>query len=227
MTNFKAVAKNLNVTFENDALLQEAFTHRSYLNEAGKNKASNERLEFLGDAILSFVISNYLFTTYPEYPEGQLTNVRSTIVKTETLAQISMSLNFGDYLLLSHGEEKSGGRNNISLLADTFEAFLGAVFLDKGIKAVEEFLGKTLIPKIPEIIKKELYSDYKSKLQEVVQEKSDVPPTYEIVKTEGPDHAKTFWVKVVLDGKDGQIGMGRSKQEAEQSAAAKQLEKMI
>ena len=223
---FAPLLNNLQITFKNKSLLEEAFTHRSYLNEAGRQRQSNERLEFLGDAILSFLISNYLFSTYPEHPEGILTNLRSTIVKTETLSDISVSLKFGDYLYLSRGEEKGGGRTNQSLLADTFEAFLGAVFLDQGIAAAKLFLEKQLISQIPEILQAQLHADYKSKLQEIVQEFSTTPPTYKVIKTEGPDHAKRFWVTVVIDNVMREVGEGKTKHDAEQAAAAKTLASM-
>lgn len=225
-SRYQSLLDKLQITFTNISLLEEAFTHRSYLNEAGKDRKSNERLEFLGDAILSFLVSHHLYLSYPHHPEGVLTNLRSTIVKTETLSSISDELKFGDYLLLSHGEEKGGGRHNPSLLADTFEAFLAALFMDQGLTAAKNFLKLILIPKIPEILANQLYADYKSKLQEIVQEYSKSPPTYKVVKTEGPDHAKLFWVMVVIDGDEKETGTGKSKQEAEQMAAAKTLEKM-
>lgn len=224
---FVPLLSKLNLKFTNPDLLKEAFTHRSYLNEVhDKNVKSNERLEFLGDAILSFIITFHLFKTYPYHPEGLLTNLRSTIVKTETLADIAKELDFGSFLLLSKGEEKSGGRSNLSLLADVFEAFISALFLDQGISRVERFLQIHLLPKITDIVQKQLYTDYKSRLQEIVQEFSKSPPTYEVVKTEGPDHAKFFWVRVIIDSVKHEMGTGKSKQEAEQAAAAKTLEKM-
>lgn len=217
--HFQPLLDKLSLKFINADLLMESFTHRSYLNEGGKNRASNERLEFLGDAILSFLVSHHLFTLYPDLPEGKLTNFRSTIVKTETLSMLAGELAFGKYLLLSKGEEKGGGRTNSSLLADTFEAFLGAVFLDQGLDAAKQFLSQVLYPRIADILKTQLHSDYKSALQEIVQVDSNMPPVYKVVKTDGPDHAKTFWVVVVIDGKEYETGEGKSKQEAEQQAA--------
>jgi len=226
MYEFQPLLTKLKVTFKNPQLLEEAFTHRSYLNEAGRARSSNERLEFLGDAILSFLVSHHLYDIYREHPEGILTNLRSTIVKTETLSDISQRLGFGQYLLLSKGEEKGGGRTNPSLLADTFEAFLGALFLDQGLTVAQKFLRQELFLLIPDILSKELNSDYKSKLQETVQEFSNMPPTYKVIKTEGPDHAKHFWVRVVVDGVEKEEGVGKSKQEAEQAAAAATLASM-
>ncbi len=224
--DYRSFLEKLGLSFHDLRLLEEAFTHRSYLNEAGKDRRSNERLEFLGDAILSFLISEYLFNTYSEYPEGVLTNIRSTIVKTETLASMAESLELGKYLFLSKGEEKGGGRSNPSLLADTFEALLGSLFVDQGLSAVKNFLSHILIPKVSEIVSRQLNTDYKSRLQELVQEFSPTPPTYKVIKALGPDHAKQFWVTVVVDAKEQEIGTGKSKQEAEQQAAAKTLEKM-
>jgi ribonuclease-3 len=224
--SFQKLLSQLDLELKNESLFEQAFTHRSYLNEAGKSRQSNERLEFLGDAILSHIVSQYLYSNYPEYSEGRLTHLRSTIVKTETLAEIASSLQFGKYLLLSKGEDKGGGRTNKSLLADTFEAVIGAVYLDSGFDQVKRFLEKVLFAKVDDIIRKEIDADYKSKLQEMVQITSDIPPTYKVIKTEGPDHNKQFWVAVVIDGVEGETGMGKSKQEAEQNAAARELEKM-
>jgi len=228
MSDLPQLLTKLNIQFNDKSLLETAFTHRSYLNEASKdkNRQSNERLEFLGDAILSFLISQYLFSQYPLEPEGLLTNLRSTVVKTETLAEIAGRLELGKYLLLSKGEEKGGGRQNISLLADTFEAFLAALLIDQGIDNVRNFLEKFLYPRIPQILHDQLHTDYKSKLQEIVQTKSSIPPTYKVVKTEGPDHAKQFWVAVIIDNNLGETGIGKSKQEAEQDAAHRTLEKL-
>lgn len=223
---FQSLLDKLKITFRNQILLETAFTHRSYLNEAGKNRQSNERLEFLGDSILSFLISQYLYQKFPHEPEGLLTNLRSSVVKTESLAQVAQNLNLGRYLLLSKGEEKGGGRKNISLLADTFEAFLAAIFLDQGLAVTTKFLEIYLYPKIPQILSDETFNDYKSKLQEIVQTTSQEPPSYKVVKTTGPDHAKQFWVVVVFDGKTQETGEGKSKQEAEQEAAHKTLVKM-
>lgn len=223
---FTDLLSQIKISFKDSNLLERAFTHRSFLNEGGKDLESNERLEFFGDAILSFLVSQHLYQTYPDYPEGMLTNVRSKIVKTETLASVAESLQFGTYLHLSHGEDKSGGRTNKSLLADTFEAFLGALYLDQGLTAAKSYLKSVLFPLIPAIIKTQLYSDYKSRLQEIVQVYSKVSPTYKVVKSEGPDHDKRFWVTVVIDDVEHEIGTGKSKQDAEQAAARLTLEKM-
>lgn len=226
MEELLKLLKKLKIKPKNADLYLTAFTHRSYLNESAQTVESNERLEFLGDAILSCIVSHYLYTQYPQHTEGVLTNMRSTVVRTVTLAQLSIELNFGTYLRLSKGEEEGGGRTNPSLLADTFEAFLGAVFLDQGMEASTSFLSRVLLVKVPTILEEKLHTDYKSKLQEIVQTFSRTAPTYKVVKTEGPDHAKRFWVRVVIDGIEHEEGIGRSKQEAQQQAAFKTLEKM-
>lgn len=218
--------RNIHVHFKNQTLLRQAFAHRSYLNESKDIQVSNERLEFLGDAVLSFLTSHYLYTTFPQYPEGILTNIRSSLVKTKSLSESATTLQLGDLLLLSRGEEESGGRTNPSLLADTFEALLGALFLDAGIEAAKAFVEHYVFPKADDVIKNKSYIDYKSLLQEIIQEKSKISPTYRVVKSHGPDHAKTFWVEAVEGETILGSGMGKSKQEAEQHAAANSLEKM-
>ncbi|MBI2404688.1 ribonuclease III [Candidatus Gottesmanbacteria bacterium] len=218
--------QTIGITFRDPNLLKEAFLHRSYLNEARGIKTSNERLEFLGDSVLSLLTSHFLYQTYPEFPEGTLTNIRSGLVKTTSLAHVAMTLNLGDLLFLSHGEEASGGRKNPSLLADTFEAILGAIYLDQGLDAARAFLTTYLFPKARDIVENESYLDFKSLLQEITQEESKISPIYRVTKSEGPDHAKTFWVEVVAGTKTLGEGKGKSKQEAEQAAAAFALEKL-
>jgi len=218
--------KSIGITFKDSELLQRAFIHRSHLNEDKTLHISNERLEFLGDAVLSFLTSHFLYAQYPDYPEGTLTNIRSSLVKTQSLAMVAQTLHLGDVLLLSHGEEASGGRQNPSLLADCFEALLGAIYLDQGIEKVRVFLSTYLFPQTKDIVAKKSYIDYKSLLQEIVQQESRISPTYQVVKSEGPDHAKTFWIQATVNGKVLGHGSGRSKQEAEQMAAQNALEKM-
>lgn len=226
MMTFEELQKKVGVTFKNPALLKLAFVHRSYLNETKGIHTSNERLEFLGDAVLSLLTSQFLYTTYPEYPEGTLTNIRSSLVKTTSLRDISKSLGLGELLFLSHGEEASGGRTNPSLLADVFEALLGAIYLDQGIDAARKFLDTYLFPNAKGIIAAKSYIDYKSLLQELVQQDSRISPTYHVVKSEGPDHARVFWVEARVAGSVLGSGSGKSKQEAEQGAAMASLEKM-
>ncbi len=223
---FDQLQQEIGITFRDQNLLLEAFVHRSYLNEARNIKESNERLEFLGDAVLSLLTSHFLYQAYPEFPEGTLTNIRSGLVKTTSLATAAQSLNLGELLFLSHGEEESGGRKNASLLADTFEALLGAIYLDQGLEVAGKFLQTHLFPKAHDIVEHKTYIDFKSLLQEVIQEESRVSPIYRVTKNEGPDHAKTFWVEVLSMERTLGEGMGKSKQEAEQAAAAQALEKM-
>jgi len=223
---FDELQSTIGVTFQDKELLQHAFYHRSYLNEAKHIKESNERLEFLGDAILSFLTSQFLYTTYPTYPEGVLTNIRSSLVKTKSLGESAKALGFGDLLFLSHGEEESGGRNNMSLLADSFEAFLGAIFLDQGIDTARQFLTTYLFPKTAGIVETKAYLDFKSLLQEIVQEDTKLSPTYKVAKSEGPDHNRLFFIEAYIGEKKLGEGSGKSKQEGEQAAAANALEKM-
>lgn len=207
------------ITFKDEALLTEALTHRSYLNEHPEFKFSNERLEFLGDSVLSIIISTELFKRFPTYPEGKLTGLRSNLVRSKTLGEVSKSLRLGDYLLMSRGEEKSGGRQNPSLLANTFEAILGALYLDQGLEPVTSFLKKHLFPQIPAEVKEEEIFDYKSRFQEAVQEKKRISPQYKVISETGPDHDKIFTIGVFVEKKLVAKGHGKSKQEAEQEAA--------
>lgn len=201
-----------------------AFTHRSYLNEATDTQESNERLEFLGDSVLSLVISSYIYRVRKDDDEGYLTNLRSYIVKTSSLAQASQKMDLGKYLRLSKGEELSGGRENIQLLANAFESLIGAIYLDQGFEAAEEFVHQNLIP----LFKKEVESgppkDAKSLLQEIAQNKTKQSPKYKILKTEGPDHARKFTVGVYIQGELMGEGSGYSKQVAEEEAATKALD---
>lgn len=210
----------------NQALLQEALTHRSYLNEVKEKVPSNERLEFLGDSILSFIVSAYLFEKYPEFNEGKLTNLRSLLVNTKMLATLSRECDLGSQLRLSKGEEESGGRSNQSILADTFEAFLGALFLDKGVEEVKKFLYLTVIPRADEFLEKNMLKDPKSRFQEYVQSKKQGAPHYKVTLEEGPAHARKFTVGVFVNEELLGEGSGKSKQEAEEEAAQAALEKL-
>jgi ribonuclease-3 len=170
--------------FNNPELFQQAFIHRSYLNESKEKLESNERLEFLGDSILSFVVSEHLFKTYPQFDEGILTNLRSLVVNTKSLAKAAKELEFGRFLKLSRGEEESHGRENESLLANTFEAVIGALFLDQGIRAVKSFLEEIIIPRIGEYVEKKVFKDPKSLLQEYVQARKQNSPLYKVLHEE-------------------------------------------
>jgi ribonuclease III len=212
------------LTSINPTLLEEALTHRSYLNENKRSQAHNERLEFLGDAVLELAVSEYLFEQFPDKNEGDLTAYRAALVRTTSLSTIADKLELGKLLRLSKGEEISGGRTNPSLMANTFEAVLGALYLDQGYKAVVAFLSVHLFPNLTEIIEKGLYKDYKSSLQEYVQAKGSASPEYQVVSEAGPDHAKSFTIEVLIDQKPVARGSGKSKQHAQQSAARKALE---
>lgn len=212
--------------FKNQKLFDQAFTHRSYLNEAREKVASNERLEFLGDSILSFVVSNHLFREYPHFEEGTLTNLRSLLVNTKSIAESAKELQFGTMLKLSKGEEDSKGRQNQSLLADSFEAFIGALFMDQGYDAVENFIQNTIIKKAKALAVKRTLKDPKSLLQEYVQSNKQKSPLYTVIKEEGPAHAKTFTIGVYVGENQLGTGIGKSKQEAEEHAAEAALEKV-
>src|SRR3989344_7463515 len=216
--------KNLPV-FKNKKLFEQAFIHRSYLNENKEYQISNERLEFLGDSVLSFVVSQYIYSSYPNFNEGVLTNLRATLVNTKTLAEVAKDLDFGNMLKLSKGEEESKGRENVSLLADCFEAFVGALFLDSGTGTVFDFIGKVLLPKAEVFLEKKALKDSKSLLQESIQAKKQVSPVYKVIKEEGPPHKRIFTVGAYLDDKLLGQGTGKSKQEAEKNAAEEALSK--
>lgn len=217
--------KKIGIKFNDSNLLKQVFVHRSYLNEAGNFELNhNERLEFLGDAVLELVVTENLYKTYPN-PEGELTNWRSALVRGEMLAAIAGEIDMGEYLFLSRGEAKSGGRARQIILANAFEALLGAIYLDNGFDEVKKFIEKSLIIKLPEILEKQLYIDAKSKLQEVVQEKENITPIYKVLSDSGPDHSKIFNVGVFIGERMAGDGSGNSKQAAEQSAACAALEK--
>lgn len=212
--------------FNDQNLFLQAFTHRSFLNEAKEQIESNERLEFLGDSILSFVVSQHLYKTYPDFNEGMLTNLRSLLVNTKSLARVAKSLDFGTYLRLSKGEEESKGRENQSLLADCLEAYIGALFLDQGIEKVTNFLSEALIPKAKELIKKKSFKDPKSILQEFVQARKQNSPMYKVLEEQGPAHAKTFTIGVYVGETLLGTGKGKSKQLAQENAAEQAIEKL-
>lgn len=209
--------------FKNQQLFKQAFTHRSYLNELKYKIPSNERLEFLGDSIVSFVVSEYLYKKY-SFNEGTLTNLRSLLVNTKTLSEVAKKLNFGKLLLLSKGEEESMGRENESLLENSFEAYVGALYLDQGIKAVLSFLEIELLSKSDELVQKKEFKDPKSLLQEKIQAKKLPSPVYKVISETGPAHAKIFTVAVYVQNKILGKGTGKSKQEAEEKAARVALE---
>lgn len=226
MDNFESVLRQFGLFPKNLSLYQTAFTHRSYLNEVKENIESNERLEFLGDSVLSFITSTILYKARPADAEGDLTNLRAYIVKTDSLAKVSDKLNLGKLLRLSRGEEVSGGRENTQILANTYESFLGAVFLDLGIEAAIKFVRETLLPLFATEIEKGAPRDPKSRLQEIVQSKLQTSPKYKIIEALGPDHAKRFTVGVYLKGELAGQGSGSNKQQAEEEAARQALSKL-
>ncbi len=220
------IEKKLQVTFKDKDLLKSAFIHRSYLNEHPEEKIPhNERLEFLGDSVLGFVVSEHLFIKYPAHAEGDLTNFRSSLVNARTLAEVSKKIGLGDFLLLSKGEEATGGRDRQYLLANTFEALLGAIYLDSGIDQAKKLIHAELLPKLEDIIDKKLYKDFKSAFQEVAQEKQNTTPSYKVLEESGPDHNRTFKVGVFIGENQVGEGSGKSKQIAEQEAAESALAK--
>ncbi len=227
MPDFATLAKNLGITMQNLGFLAEALTHRSYLNEHKEYAGShNERLEFLGDAVLELATTDFLFKKYPAKPEGELTSYRAALVNTVSLAESAQVLGVNDYLLLSKGEARDTGRARDVILADALEAIIGAVYVDSGYLAAESFIAKNLFPKLEEVIAKRSYQDAKSRFQESAQEKRGITPVYETLSEVGPDHDKQFTVGVFIGSEEIARGEGKSKQEAEQSAAQAGLDKM-
>jgi len=221
------LVKKLEVKFNNLEYLQSAVTHRSYLNEHRSYKLEhNERLEFLGDAVLELVVTEYLYKNYPN-PEGELTNWRAALVNGEMLAKISKNLGVEEYLLMSRGETKDKGRARQYLLANAFEAIVGAIYLDqdkKGYAAAKEFIERVVVVHLPEIIEKKLYLDPKSRFQEEAQERVGITPSYRVMEESGPDHDKKFVVGVYLGDELIAKGEGQSKQEGQRQAAQLALE---
>jgi ribonuclease-3 len=215
----------LGVEFVDVGLLRSAMTHRSYLNEHREaDWEHNERLEFLGDAVLELVVTDYLFREYPEKPEGELTAVRAALVNTVSLAAAAEALGVNDYLLMSKGEAKDVGRARQYILANTFEACIGAIYLDQGYEVARNFIAARLFPRTDEIVRKRLWQDPKSRFQELAQEHVSVTPTYETIRQEGPDHDRVFTIGVYLRSELVAEGHGRSKQEAEQQAAERAID---
>lgn len=209
----------LNITFKNIDLLITAFTHRSYLNEHKKTvKEHNERLEFLGDAVLELSVTEYLYANFSE-PEGVLTNWRSSLVRTESLAESANKLQLEDLLRLSKGEENGTKRARVQILANTFEAIIGAIYLDQGYETADKFISAQIISKFDKIRELGIYLDYKSKLQEIAQKVESITPSYKVVAEEGPDHDKIFKVAVFVGENIRGVGEGPSKQSAQQNAA--------
>ena len=215
--------KDIEKDFTNKDLLTLALTHKSWVNEHPKLRESNERLEFLGDAVLEFVVSKHLYSQFPNKEEGFLTALRANLVNTINLAALAKKLKFGDFLYLSKGEIEGGGRVNPSILANTVEAIIGAVFLDRGIEAAEEFINANILNDLTKKVQEPL-KDSKSMLQEYVQAKGFATPRYEVIEESGPDHNKSFKIQVLVDGKPWGVGGGKNKSEAAQEAARNALE---
>lgn len=225
MKDFAEFEDKIEYVFKNKDLIKRAFTHRSYINEVRQaGLKHNERLEFLGDAVLELVITEFLFEKYPNKPEGELTAVRAALVNTTSISGAASDLEMNDFLLLSKGEAKDTGRARQFILANTFEAVIGAIYLDGGYDPAQVFIEKSLFKKADEIVNKRLWQDPKSRFQEMAQEQQSITPTYNTLEEEGPDHDKHFTVGVFLGENLIAKGEGKSKQEAEQEAARKALE---
>ena len=219
-----ALEERLGYSFRNRALLETALTHSSYANE---NRASgivcNERLEFLGDSVLGVTVADFLYRHFPDMPEGRMTRLRAELVCEQSLHRVALELHLGDYLRLGKGEEHNGGRKRASILSDAVEAVIAAMYLDAGIETAAGFIHRCLLDDV-RAIETPTFTDYKTSLQELVQRHSGQVLSYELVGEEGPDHAKTFRVQVCLNGDPIGRGIGRTKKEAEQTAAANALE---
>ena len=230
MKEIKALSKILkekfDISFNNEALLMEAMTHSSYANEHKEMKGIyNERIEFLGDAVLELTISDWLFRQFPHFQEGQLTKLRAQIVCEDSLSLLAKECSLNKYLLLGKGETMSGGREKPAILCDVFEAFIGALYLDKGVNEVQRFLNLVIIPKIKNG-RYELITDFKTELQEYLQQNGTVHIRYELIKEEGPSHDKVFTVQLIVDGKKYNTASGKTKKAAEQMAAKLTMEEL-
>ena len=214
-----AFAEKLGVDFINLNHLDVALTHTSYAKEKGRNVKHNERLEFLGDAVLELSVSTYLFKHFPQMPEGILTKTRASIVCSATLSKLARHLGFGSLLLLGRGEEQNGGRERVSILEDAFEAVIGAIYIDRGWETARDYVWQRFAEEFSDIEQGSEIKDYKSMLQELVQKNPAGQIAYELVSATGPDHAKTFEMAAFVDGKKMGVGIGHSKKEAEQQAA--------
>lgn len=221
-SNINSLESRLGIKFTNKSLLITAITHSSYANQY-KNVQFNERLEFLGDSVLQLSITEYLFTFYKDKSEGELTKLRALIVCESSLYEVARNLDLGNYIRMSKGEELTGGRERVSLLADCMEAVLAAIYLDKGLDAVKNFITKNFIAIIEKAINNEIVLDYKTKLQEILQKQGDVNIKYDLVKYEGPPHRRKFYTAVLIENKIMGEGSGFSKKESEQNAARKAL----
>ena len=224
--NISKFEETINYTFENKSYILEALTHSSYSNE-NKNYKFNERLEFLGDSVLSIIISDYLFKTEKELPEGELTKLRANIVCEESLSEVSKDIHLGKYMLLGKGEEATGGRERISILADALEAVIAAIYLDGGLDKAREFILTYMDKIINDSIKGKIFRDYKTCLQEVLQSNGENNIWYKLIEEKGPDHNKRFVMEVGINDTVLGVGEGKSKKDAEQVAAKCALDKKM
>ncbi len=226
--DLKRLQKTIGLSFDREELLQMALTHKSHVNECESRRLKdNERLEFLGDAILELVISEYLYRQYPRSPEGQLAKMKGIVVSAPVLAEKSRELKLGDYLFLGRGEDLTGGRRRASILADVFEALIGALYLDQGLEVTREFILQYLGEDVRSAYRGNHIQDYKTGLQELVQARTGELPLYQTVKEDGPDHQKEFTVQVILDERVMGEGRGSTKKEAEQEAAREAFMKLL
>lgn len=225
MADFTKFEEQTGISFSDKQLEKQSFTHRSYINENNEQGLShNERLEFLGDAVLELITTHYLFEKYKDLTEGELTAYRSALVNATIIGDVAQELNMNEYLLLSKGEAKDIGKARTYILANTYEAYLGAVYLDQGYEVAKKFVVNTLIPRLPEIVEKKLWRDAKSYVQEKAQEEFAVTPVYKVIGESGPDHDKYFTVGIYFGNEKIAEGKGKSKQEAEQSAARQAID---
>ena len=224
MNNYSQLEEKLGLKFEDCELLDRAFVHKSYVNEhRGEDIRHNERLEFLGDAVLELIATRHLFEHYPNQEEGEMTAYRSALVKGQNLAKVAEELELGQYLKLSKGEEKSGGREKSYILANTVEAVIGAIYLSLGYQAAEKMIEEFIMKELDDIIENGLHIDSKTKFQEICQEKEDITPHYDLIEAEGPDHEKIFTMGAYIGEELISQGTGSSKQKAEDAAAAEAL----
>jgi ribonuclease-3 len=227
LADLDSLQQDLEVNFKNVSLLEQALIHSSYANEnPGLVSASNERLEFLGDAVLGVVVGEKLYRDHPDFSEGKMTKLRAALVRKETLARIAKSISLGEHLYLGKGEETSGGRHKQANLAAALEAVIAAVFLDRGGRVARDLILRLVEPELDKAMNHTMASDYKSELQELVQSSRQRAPTYHVIETSGPDHSKVFTVEVRLDGQVLGTGSGKSKKAAETEAARSALAKL-
>jgi len=227
MNDWNDCQKDLGISFHQESLLEQAFVHLSYLNEnPGFTRPSNERLEFLGDAILNFIVTKKLYEEFPQLPEGELTEIRAALVCRDTLVELASSLKLGDWLLLGRGEEANGGRAKESNLANAMEALIGALYLDQGIAKARRFILRQLKPELEKIKAGKITPNYKALVQELIQGQKKPTPVYRLVEATGPDHSKQFTAEILVEGEALGKGVGKSKKVAESQAARAAWEKL-